>query len=162
MGTLIDAELECGNVQAAIELGERVLAQMAGSRDEWSRMLVRSNLALGWLAVDNTVRGRELMQAVWPPALQSRLHVLCSDNLALLCALERRPRTAARLLGYADAAYGARGIVRHPVEGATRERAAVITRSALGDRVFEQLYGEGRMLRDAQIEALAFAPEDAS
>jgi hypothetical protein len=90
MGTLIDAELECGNVQAAIELGERVLAQMAGSRDEWSRMLVRSNLALGWLAVDNTVRGRELMQAVWPPALQSRLHVLCSDNLALLCALGRR------------------------------------------------------------------------
>lgn len=42
MGTLIDAELECGHVQAAIELGERVLDQLAATRDEFSRLMVRA------------------------------------------------------------------------------------------------------------------------
>jgi len=162
MGALIDAELECGHTQAAVLLGERVLEQLAGTRDEWSRTMVRSNLAMALLALDDTGRARPLMQAVWPVALQYNLHVLFSDYPALLAALEGRPRTAAVLAGYADAAYTARGIIRHPNEVAARERSHALTRAALGDATFERLLADGRQLRDEQIAGLAFATEDSS
>ena len=157
---LIDAELECGHTQAAIQLGEQMLEQLAGTRDEWSRMLVRSNLALAWLALDDVGRARPVVQALWPAALQFDLHVLCSDTPALLAALEGRPRAAARLAGYADAAYDARGMRRHPLEIAARARCQTLARAALGDATFDRLLAEGRQLRDEQVAALAFAIGD--
>ena len=160
MGTLIDAELECGHTQAAVQLGERVLDQLAGSRDEWSRTLVRVNLALALLALDDIKRARPLLRAAWPWALQLDLQALCSDAPALLAVLEGRPRAAARLAGYADAAYVARGLIHHPIEVAARGRCHTLARAALGDATFDRLLAEGRLLRDEQVEALAFASED--
>jgi predicted ATPase/DNA-binding winged helix-turn-helix (wHTH) protein len=157
---LIDAELECGHTQAAIRLGEQLLEHLASTRDEWSRMLARSNLALAWLALDDVGHARPIVQALWPAALQFNLHVLCSDTPALLAALEGRPHTAARLLGYADATYAARGIRRHPLEVAARRRCEALARAALGDAIFDRLFADGRHLRDEQVAALAFAIED--
>jgi hypothetical protein len=160
MGALIDAELECGHTQAAIQLGERMLEQLAGTCDEYSRLMVRGNLNLAYLALGDTARARPLLQAEWPVALQFNLHALASDGQALLAALEGRPRTAARLAGYADAAYAARGVIRHPVEAAFRERAHALARAELGDTTFERLTAEGRHLRDEEIAGLAFATDD--
>jgi len=160
MGSLIDAELGCGHAHAAVQLGEQMLEQLADTRDEWSRMMVRVNLALALLTLDDTGRARPHLQAAWPATLQTNLHVLCSDYPALLAALEGRPRTAALLAGYADAAYAARGLVLHPNELAARKRCHALARAALGDKTFDRLMAEGRGLRDEQIEAMAFAIED--
>ncbi|HSW27247.1 MAG TPA: hypothetical protein VLJ62_31110, partial [Burkholderiaceae bacterium] len=160
MGILIDAELGCGHTRAAAQLGERMLEQLAGTRDEYSRMLVRCNLALAYLALDDSGRARALLQAAWPAARQFNLQVLVSDSPALLAALEARPRTAARLAGHAEAAYTARGIICHPMEVAVRERTHALARAQLGDATFERLLAEGRGLRDEQVAALAFAAED--
>jgi len=88
------------------------------------------------------------------------LQDVASDGPALLAALEGRSRTAARLAGYADAAYAARGIIRHPVEVGVRQRTHALARAALGDATFERLMAEGQQLRDEQIAALAFAVKD--
>jgi hypothetical protein len=87
---------------------------------------------------------------------------LVSDYPALLAALEGRTRTAALLAGYADAAYAARDLARHPLEAAARERGHALARAALGDATFDRLLTEGRALCDDQIAPLAFATEDAT
>jgi hypothetical protein len=112
------------------------------------------------LAIDDTARARAHLQAIWPAALRFNLHALFSDDPPMLAALEGRPRTAARLAGYADALFAARGLIRHPNEVASRERCHALARAALGETTFERLLAEGRQLRDAQIEALAFATDD--
>jgi len=162
MGALIDAELTCGHTHTAVRLGEQVLEQLADTHDELSRTMVRVNLAAGLLALDDSARARALLQAAWPAALQWNLHVLVSDYPALLAALEGRARTAAQLAGYADAAYGARDLARHPLEAAARERNHALARATLGDAMFERLLAEGRELRDEQIAALAFATDDST
>ena len=162
MGTLIDAEVQCGHLHEAVALGERMLGQLATTRDEYSRLMVRVNLNLAYLALDDTGRARTLLHDVWPVAVQFGLQALCSDSPALLAALEGRPHTAARLAGYADAAFAARDVIRHPLELQVRERTHALARAALGDASFEQLMTEGRRLRDEQIGALAFATEDAN
>ena len=63
-----------------------------------------------------------------------------ADYLALLAALASRPETAARLAGYADAVNARAG----PRD--TNEAAA---------------HAEGAVLRDADVEALAFGEGDA-
>jgi hypothetical protein len=160
MGTLIDAELECGHFDAAIRLGERMLEQLAATRDEYSRLMVRMNLAEAYLLLGDAERARPLVQAGWPVALQYNMHALASDATALLAALEGRPRAAALLAGYAHATYAARDLLRHPIEVACRQRAHALARDALGDAAFDRLRAEGRQLRDAQIAALAFAGDD--
>jgi len=160
MGALIDAELRCDNARAAVRLGERALIQMAGSRDEYSLMSIRANMVLALLALDDVNSARPLLNVAWSAAVQLNLHTLCSDSPALLAALEDRPRSAARLAGYADAAYEARGIIRHPSEVAARERSRALARAALGDATFDRLVAEGHALRDQQVAAVAFATED--
>jgi len=160
IGTLIDAELQCGRVQAAVQLGEQTFARLAGTRNEFNRTLVGGNLTAALLAQGDTQRSRAVLQAIWPGALQMRLHVWCSDYPVLLAALDGRPRTAARLMGYADAAYAQRGTARQPNEATARQRSEALARTALGDALFDALMAEGRRLRDEEVAALAFATED--
>jgi hypothetical protein len=162
MGTLIDAELECGHFDAAVQLGEQMLQRLTATRDEWSLLMVRMNLAEAYLLLGDAGRARPLLQAGWPVAMQFDLHVVSCDGAALLAALEGRVRTAARLAGYADATYAARDLIRHPIEVQCRERTQALARSALADATFERLVDEGQRLRDEEIAALAFATEDAA
>jgi hypothetical protein len=160
MGSLIDAELTCGHVDEAVRLGDHVLAQLAGSRDEWSRMLVRFNLAQALLARDDAAGARPHLEAGWPMAVRFDLHANGSIVPALLAALERRPRTAARLAGFSDAAYARHDLIRHPMEVAARARTHELARAALGEAEFTRLVDEGKALRDEQFEGLAFATVD--
>lgn len=160
MGSLVDAQIECGHMDVAVQLGERVLEQLAGSRDEWSRGMVQSNLALAFLMQNDPARARAHLRAVWPLVERWNMHAQAADLPPLMAALEGRPRTAARLAGYSDAACEARDLIRHPLEVTARERSYALARAALGDETFERLLIEGTQLRDEQIAALAFATED--
>jgi len=162
IGALIDAEVQCGHTQEAVRLGERMLEKLAGTRDEYGRTFVGGNLASALLALGDAHRAHDVLAAIWPSALQLDVHILCSDYLSLLAALERRPRTSARIAGYADAAYEAREIIRQPSEAAARERSGASARAALDGATFERLLAEGRDLRDEQIAPLAFAPDDSA
>ena len=79
--------------------------------------------------------------------------------MALLAALERRPRAAAKLAGYADAANSGEDI-REPNEAAAIDKARRIVREALGDEVFERLHVQGTSLPEGDIARILFAAED--
>lgn len=161
IGMLIDAELEAGHVDAGVHLGERMLERLGAGRDEWSRMMVRLNLANAYLLRDDTRRARTLLQAAWPVAVRFQMRAWATDAPALLAAIERRWRTAAVLAGYADAAFTARGLLRHPIEAASRERCGALTSAALGEVDFTRLHRIGQGLADEQFPSLAFASDDA-
>lgn len=157
---LIDAELAAGDPQAAARTGEALLADLEGSRNEKALSYARSNLAAALLALDDTRRARCLAEAGWPSAPLFGWQILWADYLALLAALEGRPQAAARLIGYADAAYATREILRQSNEAAAIDRARTLARAALGEATFGHLQAEGATLRDEQIAVIAFAPGD--
>jgi hypothetical protein len=80
--------------------------------------------------------------------------------LALLAALEQRPRAAAKLLGYADAAYAAIATAREVNEARAVVRAANICCETLSAAMFEQLQRDGARLADADLAELAFATDE--
>jgi hypothetical protein len=80
--------------------------------------------------------------------------------LALLCALQGRPRAAAKLAAYSEAIYAAREEAREQNETAATTRARSLARQTLDDATFTRLHGEGAVLRDAEIAAVAFAAGD--
>ena len=104
---------------------------------------------------------RAVLQAGWEKAATFRLQRAYADYLALLAALEARPRAAARLVGYSDSANAPAG-PRQTNEAAAIERAARLARAVLGDAAFECLRTEGTALGEADITALAFARDDAA
>ncbi|HKX40192.1 MAG TPA: hypothetical protein VJO99_03470, partial [Burkholderiaceae bacterium] len=79
--------------------------------------------------------------------------------LALLAALEHRPRAAARIAGHAAVRRGA-GLIGAENEARARARAQRIAQEALGDAEVERLMAEGALLHSEDIPALAFATAD--
>ncbi|MBC7380926.1 MAG: helix-turn-helix transcriptional regulator, partial [Burkholderiaceae bacterium] len=120
---LIAVELAANDAQAATQTGEALLAELQGGRNERALACAQIHLAAAWMALGNLPRARMLAQAVWPQSLVFDLQPSGAEHLALLAALEARPRAAARLTGYADAAYGARDEPRHPNETTARTHA---------------------------------------
>ena len=157
---LIDAELAAGDAPAAARTGEALLADLQGGRAEFSLAFARLNLVAAWLALDDAERARSLAQAGWPQGRLFEVQHYWADYLALVAALEARPRAAARLAGYADAAYAAKQDTRESNEATAHTRACTLARAAMGDAEFDRLHAEGRLLRDEQIEAIAFATQD--
>ncbi len=160
LGNLIDHELAAGDAAAAAASGTALVGALEGSRDEYSLAFARLNLFAAWLAQDDRVQARSVAQAAWPQAMVFELQHYCAGYLALLAALEARPRAAARVLGYAEAIYAAREETRETNEAAALARAQALARAALGDAGFERLHAEGARLRDADIAALGFGEED--
>lgn len=152
---LIDAELAAGDARAAARTGEALLADLQGGRGEFLLVFARLNLAAAWLAQDNAVRARSLAQAGWPQGQLFDAQPYWADYLALVAALETRPRAAVRLAGYA-----AQEDTREANEATAHIRACALARAALSDAEFDRLRADGRLLRDAQIEAIAFATDD--
>ena len=63
---------------------------------------------------------------------------------------------AARVAGYATAAYARQKMPRWPNEARAVERASALTRAALGPAEYERLVHDGAALRDAEIADIAF------
>jgi len=160
-GNLIDAELAGGDALGAAQSGAEFVAALQGTRHEYSLAYARLNLCAAWLALDDCAQARSVAQVAWPQAVMFELQHYAAGYLALLAALEARPRTAARLLGYAEAIYAAREEARETNEAAAMTRAHTLARAALGDTGFAGLHAEGATLCDTDITALAFGSEDA-
>ena len=158
---LLDSLLAAGRVDEAIATGTALLTQLQGTRQLAVLPAIRLNLAAAHLSTGDTPAARELAQASLPQALRLGWQPYWADVLALLAALERRPRAAALLLGYADAAYAAIATAREVNEARAVERAAALCRASLGEAAFAQRLREGARLSDADIAPLAFATDDA-
>ena len=160
LGNLVDAELVAGDAQAAARTGAPLVAALQGTRHEFTLALARLNLCAAYLALDDAARAREVAQALWPQAVFFDYPHLAACYLALLAALESRPRAAAQLLGYAEAAYGARDEdQRAPNEAAAIGRARAIAAAALGSSDFARLHAEGAKLSKDDVAARAFGNE---
>jgi predicted ATPase/DNA-binding winged helix-turn-helix (wHTH) protein len=162
LGNLVDAELAAGDAQAAARSGAALVAALQGTRHEFTLALARLNLCAADLALDDCAQAREVAQALWPQAMFFEWPHYAACYLALLAALEARPRTAARLLGFAEAIYAA----RHEDRGSTNEtaattRARAMAAAALGEAEIARLRAEGSQLREADVAALAFGSGDA-
>jgi predicted ATPase len=163
LNSLVDAQLAAGDARAALASGRELLAQLQGSRHEMQLALVRLNLAAACLALDDGAQARPLLQAGWAHArVYDALTPWFADYLALLSALEGRPRAAARLVGYADRRYVDFDDARQRNEAQAVERARASALAALGETELNRLQASGSSLRDEAIAALAFGRDDES
>ncbi len=158
---LADTELWAGRTDDAVRHGLALETRLAGARKQYSLAFARMNLAAAWLAKDAVTEARAVAARGLPLAAQAFLLHVWADYLALLAVLDRRPRGAARLLGYSDAIHTAHNLrFRQANEARARERAERLVREALGDAEFERLKAEGADLRDEDVATLALDTED--
>ena len=160
LNNLMDAELASGDVDAAARTGRALIEQLSGSRNEHILAFARLNLGACHLALDEAEAARPLLQAAWAKAIAFEMQPYCADYLALLAALERRPRAAAWLAGYSDEAYRAKSEGRERNEAAASERVRALATARIGVAAFESARAGGCTLGDDQIAALAFASTD--
>jgi hypothetical protein len=161
LGNLIDAELAAGDALGAAHSGAELVAALQGTRHEYSLAFARINLCAAWLALDDCVRARTVAQAAWPQAVVFELQHYAAVYLALMAALEARPRATARLLGYAEAIYAAREESCETNEATAMTRAQTLAKTSLAGAVFDRLRAEGATLGDTDVAALAFGSGDA-
>ena len=161
LNNLMDAELASGDVDAAARTGRALIEQLGGSRNEHILAFARLNLGACHLALDEAAAARPMLQAAWAKAAAFEMQPYCADYLALLAALERRPRAAARLAGYSDAGYRAKSEGRERNEAAAAQRVAALAIAEIGVESFESARAGGSSLADDQVAALAFATDDA-
>ena len=156
LANLIDAQLFAGRAEDAVQSGRALIAELEGTRFETPLALARLNLAAALLALDNTAEARAIAQAGWPQAARFQMQPYWADYFALLAVLEGRAADAARLAGFADAAYVRNEDERQSNEIAAIERARTLTRAALGEAEAERLQAEGARCSDGEAAALAF------
>jgi predicted ATPase/DNA-binding winged helix-turn-helix (wHTH) protein len=161
---LIGIKLVAGRTADVLADGLPLLEQLQGSRNETALSLCRHAVLSALLAHDDLDRARPLAQFGWRQAARfpQLAHAAWPDLLALLAALECRPRAAAKLLGAGDAGWARIGRRRGPTTRSSVGRAESVVRKALGDETFAQLRRDGARLRDEDVDALAFAVADAS
>ncbi|HZI83494.1 MAG TPA: hypothetical protein VFF44_06240, partial [Casimicrobiaceae bacterium] len=80
------------------------------------------------------------------------------DHVALRTALAGRLRDAARIAGYADAAWAAKKATRQPNEGRARDRLHAVLREKLLPDELDRLLAEGARL--SEDDACRLALED--
>ena len=158
---LMDTLLAAARIDEAIACGTALEARLRGTRQLAALPAARLNLAAAHLSLGNTNAARTLAQDGWPQALRLGWQPYWADYLALLAALEQRPRAAARLLGYAHAAYTVIATAREVNEARAADRSAALCRAQLAPATYEQLERDGARWADVDIAMLAFATDDA-
>jgi predicted ATPase len=157
--SLIDWEIAAGETAQAVANGRTLVAELASGRDECNLAYARLNLCSALLAQGDHAQAQGVALAGWPQAARFEMQAYWADYLALLAALDGRLREAARLAGYSTARYGRNDDRRAPNEVAAWDQACALARTALSAREFDDLYGEGAALGDADVAALAFGAE---
>ncbi|MFO1329396.1 MAG: winged helix-turn-helix domain-containing protein [Rubrivivax sp.] len=161
LGNLIDLELAAGHADAAAALGHELVAGLRGTRDEFSLAFALINLLAAQLARDDVAGARPVAHEAWSHAARYELQHATAAYLALLAALERRPRAALLLAGYSEASYAARGEAREHNEATATQRARALARARMGGADAAALAAEGARLPEALVGPIAFAPHDA-
>ena len=145
--------------------GLPLLEQLQGTRNETALGICRRAVVTALLANDDLARARPLAQVGWrqdAARIPLLAHAAWPDLLALLAALESRPRAAAKLLGWGDAGWARSGRERGATTRGLVQRAESIAADALGDETFAHLRREGAHLGSDEVDAIAFAAEDIS
>ncbi|WP_280151632.1 winged helix-turn-helix domain-containing protein [Piscinibacter sp. XHJ-5] len=159
---VVDIELELEHAAEALRTGLELVRRLEGTRHRGRLNMARVNLVEAWLANDEPAQARALALIGWPEAAAYARQASWADSLALLAAMEQRPRASALLRGYADARYAATQNTRQVAEGITVQRAEQLARQSLPAAEFERLSAEGAALRDSDIPTLGFAERDAA
>ena len=162
---LVGFNLAAGRTAEALADGLPLLEQLQGTRNETALGICRRAVVTALLANDDLPRARPLAQAGWrqDAARIPRLaHAAWPDLLALLAALEGRPRAAAKLLGWSDKGWARSGRERGATTRGLVQRAESIVAGALGDETFAHLRRDGAHLGSDDVDAIAFAAEDIS
>jgi predicted ATPase/DNA-binding winged helix-turn-helix (wHTH) protein len=162
--SLADVEIMVGEGEAAAaHLHEA--AELARRRgllaDRWAFIL--ANLTAARLVQGDLTGARQTAAEGWPQARRFDADAWWADHLALLAAREGRMRTAALLLGLADAAYVRIRDGRQPLETRHAAAAAEAARPALGAARFAALRRAGAVAEaEARVHAAALAADDAA
>ena len=162
---LIGFNLAAGRTAEVLADGLPLLEQLQGTRNETALGICRRAVVTALLANDDLARARPLAQVGWrqdAARIPLLAHAAWPDLLALLAALESRPRAAAKLLGWGDAGWARSGRERGATTRAAIQRAESIAAGALGDETFAHLRREGALLGSEDVDAIAFAAEDIS
>src|SRR4030095_4415903 len=109
---LIAIKLAAGRTSEVLAEGLPLLKQLQGSRNETALGVCRRAVITALLAHDDLDRARPLAKVGWrqnAARIPLLAHAAWPDLLALLAALENRPRTAAKLLGVGDASWARTG-----------------------------------------------------
>jgi predicted ATPase len=157
---LAECELSMGRIDDALRRCMDLEQRLTGTRHRWDLSLAQALILSARLAKNDTERARDAARAGWSLACQIGMGDEWGDKLALLAALEGRPRHAARLIGYADASFAASGATRRASDAHAEARALMLTRARLDCDDFARLRGEGATLSESDIEAIAFSLED--
>ncbi len=157
---LADLELAAGRPAEAVRLGRALVARWLGTRNARALASARLNLAHALLACDDAAAARTVAVEAWPGAATWLLQPYWGLALALLAALEGRPRAAAALLGYADRIFSQRGERPEPNEARTRERAEGIAVAVLGIETLAAIVRRGALLNDERAGRLGLALDD--
>lgn len=152
--SMTDIELMTGETAAAVHHGEEVVARLRAERIPLLMAIALLNLTGALLFADQTARAREMAEEGWPLGLHFLLQGPWSDYLAMLAAREGRNADASRLLGYSDVLSA--DDPRQPNEERAAKEAERAARAGLGDVEFERLRESGRLLRDGDVDSLAF------
>jgi tetratricopeptide (TPR) repeat protein len=145
--SLANAEQITGDAAAALP---RLLESIAIARRIHKRATLYSfllpNLMAAHIALGDLVAAHAAATEGWPHARAQDAQAWWADHLALLAVREGRPRTAARLLGLADAGYERLKDARQALESQAAATAEAAVRATLGDAAFDALRAEGRTL----------------
>lgn len=158
---LIGTKLAAGRMADVLAEGLPLLEQMQGTRNETALAICRRAVVTALLAHDDAKRARPLAQVGWLQSARFPMlaHAAWPDLLALLAALEGRPRAAARLLGAGDASWQHSGRQRGGTSRTVVDRAESMAAGALGETALASLRREGALLRGEDVGAIAFAVE---
>jgi predicted ATPase/DNA-binding winged helix-turn-helix (wHTH) protein len=162
---LIGFNLAAGRTAEVLADGLPLLEKLQGTRNETALGICRRAVVTALLANDDLARVRPLAQVGWrqdAARIPLLAHAAWPDLLALLAALESRPRAAAKLLGWGDAGWARSGRERGATTLRAIQRAESIAADALGEETFAQLRREGAHLGSDDVDAIAFAAEDIS
>ncbi|MEO8137343.1 MAG: winged helix-turn-helix domain-containing protein [Betaproteobacteria bacterium] len=124
LGNLADVALIAGNAPEAVRRGRDLLTHL-GRRQMATRAIALGNLMLALLAQGDLPAARQAQAEfiVIARQLGYMFVMYTADAMALLAAREKRWEHAARLLGYADAAYAAQPQSREQNEAKARDDA---------------------------------------
>jgi predicted ATPase/DNA-binding winged helix-turn-helix (wHTH) protein len=164
LNNLAYVALAVGHVDEAVASGRALIEALSGTRRQWTLAIARINLMAALLEKDEAAEARAIAAQCWPQAELYDVRAEMADYLALLAALEHRPRSALRLAGYSDAAYAARDATRQDIEQRAVQRAERLARAQLAagldDAACDRLKAAGAALGLEEIAAAAFGTAD--
>lgn len=157
---LANVYFSIGDLPQCISYGRAAREVFRRRKDAAKESNALGNLAECHIAMGQFAEAKEAARASIEKALESESTVnavYAVQHLAAIAAAERRPQTAARLLGYAQAALSR--LTPLPENTYTRDRAMEMLQAQLGGEELGLLLSEGAELTDGEAYALA-APRE--